>query len=226
RAKIGEARRMRCAGNMALIANARLWFKTENRREPTMKELADGGYLGQTPPTCPDHGSYAIDKNGEPFCALHNRQGVLTPVEELPLSAVTPLEAAQYKAFVENYNRYWTRFFDPIGIRVKMGKEIRIQTCILPLIENSWYDGLAAFSGRTPGVLTEGSVLPRTIMSVRGHMAPEWLQKTDLMRELAERAERSDLKPDWLGDEIALNLCDGQVLFSAGQNALGLMGPG
>jgi hypothetical protein len=38
---------------------------------------------------------------------------MLTPVGEVPLERVTPREAAQYKAFVENYNRYWTRFFDP-----------------------------------------------------------------------------------------------------------------
>jgi hypothetical protein len=220
RAKIGEARRMRCAGNMALIANARLWFRTENRREPSMKELADGGYLGKNPPICPDHGSYGIDKSGEPFCALHNRQGVLTPVEELPLPSVTPLEAAQYKAFVENYNRYWTRFFDPIGIRVKMGKDIRIQTCILPLIENSWYDGLAAFSGRSPGGLTESAVLPRTIMSVRGHVSAEWLKEAGIRRRFGNR----NLKLDWLGDELALNLCDGQVLFSGNGQAMGLMG--
>ncbi len=219
--KIGEARRMRCAGNMALIANARLWFRAEKRREPTMAELANGGYLGKNPPLCPDHGSYAIDKQGEVFCSLHNRPGLLTPVGEVTLDAVTPGEAAEYKAFVENYNRYWTRYFDPIGIRVKMGDTIRVQTCILPLIENSWYDGLAAFSGRTPGSVSESAVLPRTVISLRGHMAPEWLRKTDLVQHLTE-ANRLNL--DWLGDEVALNLCDGQVLFSAGGRAMGLLG--
>lgn len=219
--KIGEARRMRCAGNMALLSNARLWFKAEQRREPTMAELVAGGYLGKNPPVCPDHGVYEIDKSGAPHCSLHNRPGLLTPVGEVPLERVTSEEAEQYNAFVENYNRYWTRFFDPIGIRVKIGKDIRIQTCILPLIENSWYDGLAAFSGRTPGSLTESAVLPRTVISLRGHMAPEWLQQTDLVRKLADR---NRLNLGWLGDEISLNLCDGQVLFSVGGNAMGLLG--
>jgi len=219
--KIGEARRMRCSANMALLANARLWFKAEQRREPTMPELLSGGYLGTNPPLCPDHGSYEFDRDGQPRCSLHNRQGQLTPVGEVPLEQVTRLEETQYKAFVENYNRYWSRFFDPIGIRVRMGRDIRIQTCILPLIENSWYDGLAAFSGRTPGDLTESALLPRTIMSVRGHVAPEWLDTTSLKRHLARS---SNLDLSWLGDEIALNLCDGQVLFSAGGRAMGLIG--
>ena len=218
--KIGEARRMRCSAAMTMIANARLWFSAEHGREPDMAELVKGGYLGNTVPTCPDHGSYGIDKEGRPFCSLHNRPGLLTPVGEVPLEQVTPQEAAQYKAFRENYNRYWTQF-EPIGVRVKMGKNIRIQTCILPLIENSWYEGLAAFSGHSPGELTESALLPRTMMAVRGHVSPKWLEESSLKRHL----DRSGgPKLDWLGDELAINLCDGQVLFSAGGRAMGLMG--
>lgn len=220
RSKIGEARRMRCSANMGLLANARLWFKAENRREPTMQELIAGGYPGKKPPLCPDHGSYEFDRNGQPHCSLHNRQGNLTPLAEIPLQQVTREEAVQYKAFVENYNRYWTQFFDPIGIRIKMGTNIRIQTCILPLIENSWYDGLAAVAGRTPGVLSESAVLPRTIMSLRARVAPEWLKNEKLIAKFTGR----NLKMDWLGDEWALNLCDGQVLFSASSRVMGMMG--
>jgi len=218
--KIGEARRMRCSAQLGLLANARLWFRTEQRREPAMAELLSGSYLGANPPVCPDHGSYGFDSSGVPHCSLHNCQGLLTPVSEVPLETVTRQEEAQYKSFVENYNRYWTQFFDPIGIRIKMGQNIRIQTCILPLIQNSWYDGLAAFSGRTPGELSESSVLPRTIMSIRGHMAPDWLAKTGLAERLAGRGQ----KLDWLGNELALNMADGQVLFSAGGRAMGLLG--
>jgi hypothetical protein len=221
--KIGEARRMRCAGNMALIANARTWFRAEKRREPAMRELIEGGYLGRNPPLCPDHGVYAIDGKGEPYCAIHNRSGRLTPVGEVPLERVTPKEAAEYRAFVENYNRYWTRFFDPIGIRIKMGRNIRVETCILPLIENSWYDGLVAFSGRKAGELSESALLPSTVISLRGRMSPDWLKKTELMRHAAEK---TGFDLDWLGDEMALNLCDGQVLFTAGSEAMGLMGRG
>jgi hypothetical protein len=218
--KIGEARRMGCSARLGLLANAHLWFRAEQRREPTMAELVSGGYLGQNPPVCPDHGSYSFDTSGTPHCSLHNRQGNLTPVGEIPLERVTRQEAAQYKAFVENYNRYWTQFFDPIGIRIKMGKDIRVQTCILPLIENSWYDGLAAFSGRTPGKLTESGVLPRTILSLRGHMSADWLATTGLAHRLDER----NLNLGWLGDELSLNLCDGQVLLSAGGRAMGILG--
>lgn len=219
--KIAEARRMQCSANMGMIANARLWFKAEKRREPTMHELVTGGYLGKNPPVCPEHGAYGIDTHGEVFCPVHNRPGRLTPLNELKPTMVTATEARQYQGFVENYNRYWTQFFDPIGIRVKLGQNIRVQTCILPLIENSWYDGLAAFSGRMPGVITNSAVLPRTVFSVRGHMAQEWLEKSVLG---SQQAYRGRLKLDWLGNEVSLNLCDGQVLFSADGRAAGLLG--
>lgn len=221
RAKIGEARRMRCSANLDLLANARLWFVAEKRREPTASELQEKGYLGDYHPVCPDHGRYEFDKSGRPTCSLHNQSGLLTPVADVRLEQVTPEEAQQYKGFVENYNRYWTQFFDPIGIRIRMGKNIRVQTVILPLIENSWYDGFAAFSGRTPGSLTEHMLLPRTIISLRGHLAEDWLSKSRLSDDYMRQR---GVNLDWLGNEISLNLCDGQALFSAGSQAVGMMG--
>ena len=219
RAKIGEARRLRCSGSLTLIANARLWFKAEQHREPTYGELAQGGYLGKTAPTCPDGGHYGLDQHGEPHCSLHNRAGWLTPVAEVPLTHVTPTEASEYRTFVTNYNRYWTQFFDPIGIRIKLGDTIKVETCILPLIQNSWYDGLAAFSGGTAGTLSTGDVLPRTVFSLRSRIMPGWLQTT---RQL----ERTGLTLDWLGDDLSFNLCDGPVLFTASDRAMGLLGRG
>jgi hypothetical protein len=219
RAKIGEARRLRCSGNLTLIANARLWFKAEQHREPTYAELAKGGYLGKQGIVCPDSGHYEFDPQGEVHCSLHNRTGWLTPVAEVPLTQVTPSEANEYRTFVSNYNRYWTKFFDPIGIRIKLGETIRVETCILPLIENSWYDGLAAFSGGTAGPLSNADLLPRTVVSLRSRIMPGWLQAT---RQL----ERSSLPLDWLGNDLNINLCDGPVLFTAGNQALGLLGRG
>jgi hypothetical protein len=221
RAKIGEARRMRCSANMDLLANARLWFVAEKRREPTFKELSEGGYLGASVPTCPDHGKYDFEKSGRPACSLHNQTGLLTPVEEIRLDHVTAAEAEQYRSFVNNYNRYWTKFFDPIGIRVKMGKDIRVQTVILPLIENSWYDGFAAFAGRTPGRLTEHLLLPRTVISLRGNLAEDWFSNSGLSEGLSEKM---GLKLDWLGNEVSLNLMDSHVLFSAGSGAVSMIG--
>jgi len=222
--KIGEARRMRCASNLMVLSNARFWFRSERRRDPSMEELAAGGYLMKTAPACPDGGAYSFDPgSGEPACSVHNRSGFLTPVGDIPLDEATTEEAALYEAFVANYNRYWSRFFDPIGIRVKLGDNIRVQTCILPLIENSWYDGLVALSGKTGGPLPEASVLPRTIASIRTRVSPEWREKTGVGRHLQER---KNVSLDWLGDDVSLNLCDGKTLFTVGAGGMGIFGRG
>ncbi len=46
----------------------------------------------------------------------------------------------QYQDFVARYSQYWRRFFDPIAIRVQVTPEqYRVETIILPLIDNSLY---------------------------------------------------------------------------------------
>jgi hypothetical protein len=218
--KIGEARRMRCASNLQFIANARFWYSSERRRVASYDDLQRGGYFGKTSPTCPDSGAYGLAKDGgQAFCSVHNRMSLLTPLVDIRATHATGGEASEYAAFVDNYSRYWSRFFDPIGIRIKLGDTVRIETCILPLIENSWYDGLVAFAGRQAGPVRESLVLPRTIISLRGRMDPAWLQKTELVREFTEQRR---LKLGWLGEEISLNLCDGQVLFTVDGRATGL----
>ena len=85
--KIGETRRLRCSANMLLISNARTWYLSEKKMEPTMGDLISGGYLGNNIPTCPEHGKYDLDKKThEVVCSLHNRIGLLTPVGENPLT--------------------------------------------------------------------------------------------------------------------------------------------
>ncbi len=219
--KIGEARRLRCAANMLLISNARLWFLAEKKREPTLDELLKGDYLGKRPPECPEHGMYDLDvKTGEVFCSLHNRVGLLTPVGEIPMTHVTFEENSQYKEFVDNYNRYWTKYFDPIGIRIKMGDTIKMQTCILPLIENSWYDGLVRLAGNRAGTINQTDVLPRTVISLRGDIDTGWLRRERVLEELAKQ----DIPIlQYLDGEISLNLCDGPVLFTPGKSVISML---
>lgn len=220
--KIGEARRMLCAANLETIANARLWFAAERRRQPALADLESGGYLGkEVLRSCPEGGTYALYRAGQPACSIHNRAGFLTPLPSIRLAGATDTEAAQYRAFVEGYNRYWSRFFDPIGIRFSLGPTIRIETCILPLIENSWYDGLVALAGRDTGRLAEAAVLPRTILSLRTRISREWLKNTDYVRTTL--AERNIPVLSWIGDEAALHLCDGPVLFTVEGRTLGLL---
>jgi hypothetical protein len=63
---------------------------------------------------------------------------------DVPIQRVTPSEAEAYKQYVDNYMRYWSEFFDPIAIRLDDApdRSLELTTFILPLIDNSIYDGL------------------------------------------------------------------------------------
>ena len=64
---------------------------------------------------------------------------------------MTNEEADEYEAFVKDYNQYWRLYFDPIALRIQMNADrYRLETIILPLIDNSIYTGLAHVLGGTP----------------------------------------------------------------------------
>lgn len=66
-----------------------------------------------------------------------------------PETTVTESEADAYKQFVTEYSQYWRTFFDPIAVRVQATPErYRLETIVLPLINNSMYQSMAmALSG-------------------------------------------------------------------------------
>ncbi len=88
------------------------------------------------------------------FRAIHANMGslgFLKPNLETPLNFVTTREAKGYTDFVERYSNFWREYFDPIGIRFKKKSEgIKIDICILPLIENSIYNQVKALLGGAP----------------------------------------------------------------------------
>jgi hypothetical protein len=65
-------------------------------------------------------------------------------LESVPAEMVTKPEADSYQRYVDNYNRYWNRYFDPIAIRIDDTADgsLEMTTFILPLIDNSIYNGL------------------------------------------------------------------------------------
>jgi hypothetical protein len=64
----------------------------------------------------------------------------MTPVVEMPLDEVTKAEADAYSAWRDGYQRNWNWAFDPIGLRISLGKEkLAADLTIMPLILNSEY---------------------------------------------------------------------------------------
>jgi hypothetical protein len=150
RLKIGEARRVRCAVSLQTAAFGDLLFRTEMRRPPAgLDELLESKYLDAASLRCPDGGRYRIE-GGIAYCSIHNRLTAMTPNLELRLDAVAENEAEAYRQFREGYDRYWRRYIDPVGIRMRMREALEVETTILPLVENSAYNGLRGFAGGEP----------------------------------------------------------------------------
>lgn len=90
--------------------------------------------------------------------------GFLKPNLESPLKLVSEREAKGYRDFVERYSNFWREYFDPIGIRFKKKSEgIKIDICILPLIENSIYNQVKALLGGAPQKHTITSMQGETL---------------------------------------------------------------
>ena len=65
----------------------------------------------------------------------------MTPIGEMPLDEVTQDEAQGYGFWRDGYQRNWSWGFDPIGLRIGLGKRtVAADLTILPLIMNSEYD--------------------------------------------------------------------------------------
>lgn len=170
--KLTSQRRMLCYNHLRMIGHGAMLFQTQTGRAPkSLEELADGGcapgLFGQGKYRCPDGGRYALTADGAAVCSHHGYAQSLTPCCEIALDLVTPQEAAQYEDFVARYSQYWRRFFDPIAIRVQVTPEqYRVETIILPLIDNSLYTGLARTLGGEPELLDALPVPDRNVFSV------------------------------------------------------------
>ncbi|HEX8089993.1 MAG TPA: hypothetical protein VF762_14125, partial [Blastocatellia bacterium] len=171
--KLTERRRMICYNNLRMMGHASLLYRTENGKAPdslatlTSSRCAPKDF-GEGVFACPDGGKYFLSPDGNAgACSRHGRANSLTPCIEIPLAQVNGEEADDYKAFVAEYNQYWRTFFDPIAIRIQAtARRFRLETIILPLIDNSIYTALASGLGGEPEPLDSSRVPDRNIFSV------------------------------------------------------------
>ncbi len=143
-----------------MIGNAAMLFRTETGRAPkSLEELAETkcapGVFGKGDLAHPDGGTYSLSADGmSGVCSKYGRAEALTPIIEHLVTEVSGEEGEEYQDFVREYNEYWRTYFDPIAIRVQAtGKQYRLKTLILPLIDNSIYSTMAQLMGGKPVAL-------------------------------------------------------------------------
>lgn len=177
--KLTELRRLKCFNNLRMIGHAARMYEIENGHGPESLNdlqkancLPDGFNKGSLKCSC--GGEYSLS-HGHGTCSHHGDSDALIPCCEIPETAVTSAEADAYKQFVSEYSQYWRTFFDPIAIRVQATPDrYRLETIVLPLINNSMYQSMAMALAGEPKSLT-GSITNDTIMSVNFAIAKQRL---------------------------------------------------
>ncbi len=222
--KIEAQRRMICQSHLRMIGNAATMYKTEMQKQASVSILVDEEYLSEKITHCPDNGSYSLNESGRAFCTVHNCLRYCTPVASVAIDKAADIEAKDYKRFVSGYNNFWSRYFDPIGIRFKLGDHIEVETCILPLIENSIYNQLREIVGGEPVELNSQLISEGTIVSLSGKFNLDG----DMTRQI--QMMQQQMFPtlpgisSCFGDNISINFYDSDVLFTFSENGMGMFG--
>jgi hypothetical protein len=140
--KIGQLRRLIAKGEMENVTAAALLYRLDGHTgRPDVATLVSKGYLAAQPETAR---GCTLDDQLVASCPQYGSPARLKTFLENPIIMVTPAEATSYKAYLDNYSRFWRRFFDPMAFRLDDGPdgELQLTTFILPLIDNTLYNGL------------------------------------------------------------------------------------
>ncbi len=212
--KIGARRRMECASNLQLIEYARLAAQRERAGATTIAALTERGLLPKTL-RCPHGGTYSLGADGA-TCSAHGRLSFLTPLVELPFSEATATEADEYKDFAESYRQYWRTFIDPVGVRVKLGPPIDVETIILPLVDNTIYSQLKEFYPGGPATLQRQGDSAKAIAAVSTTFSPSKRVQGEVKEFMREARVQGQDPWRWLGDQVSFVIYDGDPLLTIG----------
>ncbi len=198
--KLTVLRRMHCYNHMRMVAHASLLYRTRFGSPPeSIAQLVDSDCAPKDFDShqwaCPDGGRYSLSDGSTCSCSHHGNARAMTPCLEIPVEQVTQQEADAYKVFLDQYNQYWRRFFDPIALQIKASpQQYRLETIILPLIDNTLYTGLARNFNGAPQPLDAGPVPQRNIFTTSVRLNKAELARSMGVTHLLKPADRNALE--------------------------------
>ncbi|MHC4791887.1 MAG: hypothetical protein ACYS8Y_10715, partial [Planctomycetota bacterium] len=222
--KIEAQRRIICQSHLRMIGNAATMYKTEMRKQASVSTLVDEDYLSKKITPCPDNGTYSLNESGRAFCTVHNCLQYCTPVASVAIDKAAEVEAKDYKEFVNRYNDFWSKYFDPIGIRFKLGNHIEVETCILPLIENSIYNQLREIVGGEPVELNSQLITDGTIVSLGGKFSLDGDMPRQIQMMQQQMFPTLPGISSCFGDNLSINFYDSDVLFTFSERGMNMFG--
>ena len=135
--RIADSRRTRARAVLAELQASQLDALVRREAEPgpihTDLPILGGGTIRLNPD--------GVDSS------VYGTLNFMTPIAEMPLDEVTKTEADAYQAWRDGYQRNWNWSFDPIGLRISLGKKkLGADLTIMPLIIASEYNEFAQLS--------------------------------------------------------------------------------
>ncbi len=174
--KIKEKRRLEALASLQMLSYGAMLASGETGKVPD--SAADvcraAGLLAEEVPVPEGRPAAWSPGEGVAVSDAYNTLHFATPLVELPVDKVTPTEAAEYQRFRMEYLGLWRQFFDPIGMRVSLRDgRVRLDTYILPLIENSAYNRLRALTGKGTVHLDPSRLSPKTLFQYVMHLSTD-----------------------------------------------------
>ncbi len=222
--KFKVMRRFTCRDNMLRLEDALLAYHTENKQDASLLQLFGERFLAPFP-ACPDGGAYEL-MEGVVSCSVHGRRDAMNQLSALSVQRVTQGEKELYEGFKSRYHDFFRQYFDPIGIQIRMGEEITLKTCILPLIQNSVYRPLETIVGGAPVDFETARAFPADAVagvflklrifddyqSDMSHIPDAELRDAlSNMKQDIEESIQWDLQQDilsWIGNEVIIGAHD------------------
>lgn len=208
--RIKERRRLEGLASLSMINHAAMLAAWETGRLPAHhNEVMASAGLQAEEVFSPEGAAPFWD--GEKKAALsdvYNTIHFATPLIELPIDKVTPTEQAEYENFRREYLGLWRQFFDPIGMRLSVkNREVRWETYILPLIQNTEYNQLRRLVGGGTITVDPAQFSPQTLVQFLGHLSPDAEER----RTMTWALPRGVKGLDWLGNWFTVRLDDSPV---------------
>ena len=216
--KIAEKRRMQCFNHLVMLNNASMFYRLEYGKSPaSLNDLIQGRFIDPAKIICPHGGAYAFDAQKDTCtCSLHNRLKYLTPNAELPVLKVSREERDEYERYKKSYQAFWGTIFDPLAIRLTAGPRVKIEVCVLPFANGSLYRDLRQWVDDKPQSLDTDRIAPSAVASLvavagRKNISAFLRDLPGIPEALAADPTLTDLT--WLGDRLALHLCDNDTIL-------------
>ncbi len=157
--KIGQRRRLAARVRLEQASAAALSAQWDGYQERRVDALINRKYL---PATFAQPDTITINEDYVSMSDTYGTVNAMATLLQNPVTDVSPEEKTAYDQYLNRYNRFWRRYFDPIAIRYECTEDShQVETFILPLIDSSLYNGLKEVL--TPE--SEGTPLHRPLLT-------------------------------------------------------------